>query len=71
MTGWAEALERQHPDDRFHEDQRVGCLVRDSLELFRRHAHERLPHVDRCGGGRVKAVNEAVAGGRGIAACAL
>lgn len=62
-TGWVEALERQHPDNRFDKDQRVGCLVCDSLERFRRHAHERQLHADRCGGWAGQAGNEAVAGG--------
>jgi hypothetical protein len=64
----AEALERQHGDDRFQQDQRVASLVRDSLDLFRRQANELQFHIDRFGAGAGKVVKEAVAGALGVAA---
>ena len=63
-----EALERQHADDRFQTDQRVGSFVRDSLDLFRRNVNELQLHIDRLGAGAGKAVKEAVAGALGAAA---
>jgi hypothetical protein len=63
-----EALERQHDDDRFQNDQRVSSLLRDSLDLFRRSVNELQFHIDRFGAGTGKAVKEAVAGALGVAA---
>jgi hypothetical protein len=63
-----EALERQHGDDRFQTDQRVGSFVRDSLDVFRRNVNELQPHIDRFGTGTGKVVKEAVAGALGVAA---
>src|SRR5690242_4261083 len=63
-----EALERQHGDDRFQQDQRVASLVGDSLNLFRRHTNELQLHIDRFGSGTGKVVKEAVAGALGVAA---
>lgn len=63
-----EALERQHGDDRFQTDQRVGSFVRDSLDAFRRNANDLQLHIDRFGSGTGKVVKEAVAGALGVAA---
>lgn len=63
-----EALERQHGDDRFQTDQRVGSFLRDSLDAFRRNVNELQLHIDRFGTGTGKVVKEAVAGALGVAA---
>jgi ferritin-like metal-binding protein YciE len=63
-----EALERQHGDDRFQTDQRVGSFVGDSLDAFRRNVNELQLHIDRFGAGTGKVVKEAVAGALGVAA---
>jgi ferritin-like metal-binding protein YciE len=63
-----EALERQHGDDRFQTDQRVGSFIRDSLDVFRRNVNELQLHVDRFGAGAGKVVKEAVTGALGVAA---